>query len=107
VSSILDVTENQIFHTLGRGKLPQKPMEKLKPIEKQAPVIEKQAPVIFAPSPEIDEFMKKLIEELNELNASVNNIQKMIKWFVIPLFIVVLALLLVLTVRFLSLIPHV
>jgi hypothetical protein len=100
VSSILDVTENQIFHTLGRGKLPQKPMEKLKPIEKQAPVI-------FAPSPEIDEFMKKLIEELNELNASVNNIQKMIKWFVIPLFIVVLALLLVLTVRFLSLIPHV
>lgn len=92
MSSIVDVTEDQIYHTLGRGKLPQKPMEKLKPIEKQASVI-------FAPSPEIDEFMKKLEEELNELNSSVNNIQKMIKWFIIPLFFAVMALLLVLILR--------
>ncbi len=82
----IDVTEEQIFHTLGRGKaLDFKQKEKQKPIEKPVPVK-------FIPSPEVDEFEKKLIEELNELNARVNEIQKTIKWYMILLFFVIIAM---------------
>lgn len=84
--SIHDVTEDQIYHTLGRSKAPYfKPKEKEKPIEKPVPVK-------VIPSPEVDEFEKKLIEELNELNARVNEIQKTIKWYMILLFFVILVM---------------
>lgn len=61
----------------------------------------------FIPSPQVDEFVKKLIEDLNELSTGVNGIQGMIKWFIIPLLFVDMGLLLVLTVRLLFLTPHV
>lgn len=84
--SILDVTEDQIFHTLGRGRAPDfKQKEKPKPVEKPVPVK-------IIPSPEVDEFEKKLIDELNELNNRVNEIQKTIKWYIIPLFFIIIAL---------------
>lgn len=86
------MTEDQIFHTLGRSKAADyKPKEKPKPAEKPVP-----AEII--PSPEIDEFKEKLIEEFNELNASVNEIRKAIKWYIIPLFFVIIVLVLVLLV---------
>lgn len=81
-----NVTEDQIYHTLGRSKAPYfKPKEKEKPIEKPVPVK-------VIPSPEVDEFEKKLIEELNELNARVNEIQKTIKWYMILLFFVIIVM---------------
>ncbi|MDD5474742.1 MAG: hypothetical protein PHU34_11450 [Candidatus Methanoperedens sp.] len=84
--SIHDVTEEQIFHTLGRGRATDfKPKDKPKPVEKPVPVK-------IIPSPEVDDFEKKLIDELNELNNRVNEIQKTIKWYIIPLFFVILAL---------------
>lgn len=90
----IDVTEEQIFHTLGRGKaLDFKPKEKPKPIEKPVPVK-------LIPSPEVDEFEKKLIEELNELNARVNEIQKTIKWYMILLFFVIIVMSLALLAGF-------
>jgi len=63
--------------------------------------------VEFIPSPGVDEFVKKLIEDLNELSMGVNGIERMIKWFIIPLLFIDMGLLLVLTVRLLSLTPHV
>ncbi|NJD78185.1 MAG: hypothetical protein FIB08_14025 [Candidatus Methanoperedens sp.] len=117
--SILDVTEDQIFHTLGRGKDPN-----FKPIEKERPVIarpkktytlnqaakvqqavkpdtilaqvEPTRPVLL---PAVDESMIKLTEELAELNSSVSGIQKMIKWYLLPQFVVVVVLLLALIIR--------
>ena len=118
--SILDVTEDQIFHTLGRGKDPN-----FKPIEKVRPVIPKpkktytvnqsikpqqqavQAQVVVSPgepvkpvaSIEVDESMIKLTEELSELNNRVTGIQKMVKWYIMPQFAVVVVLLLALILR--------
>ncbi len=118
--SILDVTEDQIFHTLGRGKDPN-----FKPIEKVRPVIPKpkktytvnqsvkpqqqavQAQVVVSPadsvkpvaSIEIDESMIKLTEELSELNSRITGIQKMVKWYIMPQFVVVVVLLLALILR--------
>lgn len=92
--SILDVTEDQIFHTLGRGRATDfKPKEKPKPAEKPVPVK-------IIQSPEVDEFEKKLIDELNELNNRVNEIQKTIKWYIIPLFFVILVMSLALLLGF-------
>lgn len=119
IMSILDVTEDQIFHTLGRGKDPN-----FKPIEKERPVIarpkktytlnqaakvqqavkpdtilaqvEPTRPVLL---PAVDESMIKLTEELAELNSSVSGIQKMIKWYLLPQFVVVVVLLLALIIR--------
>ncbi len=116
--SILDVTEDQIFQTLGKGKDPN-----FKPIEKVRPVIAKPkktysikaakpeqnvqiqavqpAPVVKAAesvstkvsiSTQVDD-MKKLMENLSELNDRVNGIQKMVKWYIMPQFVVVLVLL--------------
>ena len=116
--SMLDVTEDQIFHTLGKGRDPN-----FKPIEKVRPVIVKpkktytfnniktthtktaqpaQAvvqPVVTIPSPQVDDPVKKLTEDLNELNNRVAGIQKMVKWYIVPQFIVVLVLVLAFVVK--------
>lgn len=122
--SILDVTEDQIFQTLGKGKDPN-----FKPIEKVRPVIAKPkktysikaakpeqnvqiqavqpAPVVKAAesvstkvsiSTQVDD-MKKLMENLSELNDRVNGIQKMVKWYIMPQFVVVIVLLFTLLAR--------
>jgi hypothetical protein len=118
--SILDVTEDQIFHTLGRGKDPNfKPIEKVRPVmpkpkktcnvnkaadpasqEIQAQVRQAAVePMKLAALPAIDESMVKFTAELNELNLRVTGIQTMIKWYILPQFAVVLVLLLALLAR--------
>ncbi len=122
--SILDVTEDQIFQTLGKGKDPN-----FKPIEKVRPVIAKPKKTysIKAAKPEQDvqiqavqptpvvkaaesvstkvsismqvDDMKKLMEDLSELNERVNGIQKMVKWYIMPQFVVVIVLLFTLLAR--------
>ena len=118
--SILDVTEDQIFQTLGKGRDPN-----FKPIEKVRPVIDKpkktytfnnikttqtvktvqpqvQAvtqPVITVPSPQPDDSLRKLTEDLNELNSRVTGLQKMVKWYIVPQFVLILALILVFVVK--------
>lgn len=133
--SILDVTEDQIFHTLGRGKDPNfkqiekarpvlekpkktytinqtiRPMQTIKPVQTvkttqtvtqprfvQA-AVEPVEPVKTVSPPQVDDSMKKLTEDLNELNNRVNGIQKLVKWYIIPQFVVVLALILALLVK--------
>jgi len=121
--SILDVTEDQIFQTLGKGRDPNfKQIEKVRPVvvkPKKAytlnqtirtaqmvksvqPQMKAEAAVAAvetAPSCYADEYMKKLSLELSELNNRVNGIQKMVKWYIMPQFVVVLALLLALIVK--------
>ncbi|KCZ72089.1 hypothetical protein ANME2D_01491 [Candidatus Methanoperedens nitroreducens] len=131
--SILDVTEDQIFQTLGRGRDPN-----FKPIEKARPVISKPKKTCSAnhvakpgqqqakpqtaqavkvvlkpdmiepersiPLPEVDEPVdnepvKKLVEELCELNNRVDGIQATVKWYIMPQFAVILILLLALFIR--------
>jgi hypothetical protein len=114
--SILDVTEDQIFQTLGKGRDPN-----FKQIEKVRPVVAKpkktytlnttktvtaqpQMPSVVEPakpalSPEVDESMRKLSAELSELNTRVSGIQRMVKWYIMPQFLVVLVLLLALIVK--------
>lgn len=92
--SILDVTEDQIFHTLGKGKDPNfKQIEKVRaPV---MPAIKKtytptqpvktqtiQESVKFVPSPEVEESIKNLTNELTYLNKSVGGIQTMIKLYI-------------------------
>jgi hypothetical protein len=111
--SILDVTEDQIFHTLGRGKDPNfKPIEKVRPVitkpkktyalnqtikaaqtvkATQMPTVQAQ-PVISVPSPQTDETVAKLTADLDELNNRVVGLQKMVKWYIVPQFVVVLVL---------------
>jgi hypothetical protein len=111
--SILDVTEDQIFQTLGKGKDPNfKIIEKVRPVVvkpkktysnpnvRAAPVVKAIQPVepIVKPmvavplSPQTDDSVKKLSEDLNELNSRVEGLQKMVKWYVVPQFVVVLVL---------------
>jgi len=124
--SILDVTEDQIFQTLGKGKDPNfKPIEKARPVTikpkktytintntknissktinapKPAQPIETpvQNVVITAPARQDEEIVKKLTEDLNELNNRVCGLQKMVKWYMMPQFIVILVLILVLVVK--------
>ncbi|MCX9025113.1 MAG: hypothetical protein OIN85_03340 [Candidatus Methanoperedens sp.] len=118
--SILDVTEDQIFQTLGKGRDPN-----FKPIEKVRPVIVKpkktytfnnikatqtvktvqpqvQAvtqPVITVPLPEADDSVRKLTEDLNELNSRVTGLQKMVKWYIVPQFVVIVVLILAFVVK--------
>jgi hypothetical protein len=120
--SILDVTEDQIFQTLGKGRDPN-----FKQIEKVRPVVPKPKktytlntmksvqtpktvtaqpqmqsvvePVKPALSPEVDESMRKLSAELSELNTRVSGIQRMVKWYIMPQFLVVLVLLVALIVK--------
>jgi hypothetical protein len=119
--SILDVTEDQIFHTLGKGKDPNfKPIEKVRPVvikpkktftfsqpvkaskpEIPARVEVEIKPVESQPVPSIeaDESMNKLTVELTELNNQVRGIQAMVKWYIVPQFIVILALIFILAFR--------
>ncbi|VVB93830.1 Uncharacterised protein [uncultured archaeon] len=119
--SILDVTEDQIFQTLGKGRDPN-----FKPIEKVRPVIVKpkktytlnnikttqtvktvqpqvqavSQPVISVSSPQAeDDSVKKLTEDLNELNNRVAGLQKMVKWYIVPQFVVILVLVLAFVVK--------
>jgi hypothetical protein len=118
--SILDVTEDQIFHTLGKGRDPN-----FKPIEKVRPVIAKpkktytlnnikttqsvktvqpqvqavSQPVISVPSIQIEDSVRKLTEDLNELNNRVAGLQKMVKWYIVPQFVVILVLVLAFVVK--------
>jgi hypothetical protein len=118
--SILDVTEDQIFQTLGKGKDPNfKPIEKVRPVtikpkktysintnSKTMPAVKPVQPIeapvqqviITAPS-QTDETVKKLTEDLNDLNNRVCGLQKMVKWYMVPQFVVVLVLILVLVVQ--------
>jgi hypothetical protein len=120
--SILDVTEDQIFHTLGRGRDPNfKPIEKVRPVlerpKKTYPIsktirsanpafknmqsqpVQAAVEPITSAAPQVDDSLKKLTEDLNELNNRVAGIQKMVKWYVVPQFVVVLALVLALIVK--------
>ncbi len=115
--SILDVTEDQIFHTLGRGRDPNfKPIEKVRPVItkpkktytlnhtiKTAQTAQPQAvqaqPMISVPSPQADDSVAKLTADLNELNNRVAGLQKIVKWYVVPQFVVVLVLFLALVVK--------
>ncbi|MCX9010421.1 MAG: hypothetical protein OIN66_04780 [Candidatus Methanoperedens sp.] len=121
--SILDVTEDQIFQTLGKGRDPNfKQIEKVrpavvkskktytlnqtvratqtvKPVQQQVKAETAVAAVETPPPHGVDESMKNLSLELGELNNRVNGIQKMIKWYIVPQFVVVLALLLALIAR--------
>ena len=119
--SILDVTEEQIFHTLGKGRDPNfKPIEKARPavvkpkktyalnqpIKVAKPVMPAKAEVLVkaveAPpvfSEEVDDSVKKLTAEMNELNNRVSGIQSMVKWYIVPQFIVVLALIFMLFMK--------
>ncbi len=117
--SILDVTEDQIFHTLGKGKDPNfKPIEKVRPAVvkpkktysvkqnvKAVPVVKAQPvetvvkPVITVNSPQTDDSVRKLTEDLNELNNRVTGLQKMVKWYIVPQFVVVLILILVIIAK--------
>lgn len=118
--SILDVTEDQIFQTLGKGKDPNfKPIEKVRPViakpkktytsnqsVKTTPPVKAVKPVepVIEPVKTVqpiheDDSIMKLSEEMNELNERMNGLQKMIKYYIVPQFIVVLILVLVLVVK--------
>lgn len=120
--SILDVTEDQIFHTLGKGRDPNfKPIEKVRPVvvkpnktysinrtiktaqtmkntqlQAPQPAVEPVKPV---PPFEADESMKKLTEDLKELNDRVAGIHKMVKWYIVPQFVVFLVLFMALVLK--------
>jgi hypothetical protein len=120
--SILDVTEDQIFQTLGKGRDPNfKPIEKVRPViikpkktytlnhtiktAQTVKVTPPQAvaavsePVKIVQSPQVDESMEKLTMQLNELNSRVNGIQKMVKYYIMPQFVIVLVLLVAMFVK--------
>lgn len=139
--SILDVTEDQIFSTLGKGRDPNfRPIEKVRPIiEKpnrtyspitakpyikpvpttvktpsnfktgqsrsvQAPAVRIEQPpvepVITAPPVQSEEPLKKLAADYSELNNRVNGIQKMVKLYLLPQFVVILVLVALLILKF-------
>ncbi|MFZ3384348.1 MAG: hypothetical protein WA144_10535 [Candidatus Methanoperedens sp.] len=118
--SILDVTEDQIFQTLGKGRDPNfKPIEKDRPVivkpkktysinqnGKGTPLVKATKPVeqvvkteITVPLPQNDDSVKKLTEDLNELNNRVTGIQKMVKWYIVPQFVVVVVLVVAIVVK--------
>jgi len=114
--SILDVTEDQIFQTLGRGKDPKfKPIEKVRPVvtkpKKTYPVTRKAAPEVKAGQPvepviqpytpplQTGDPITKLTEDLNELNKRVAGLHKMVKWYILPQFIVVIVLILAILLK--------
>ena len=117
--SILDVTEDQIFQTLGKGRDPNfKPIEKTRPVivkpkktysinqnVKAAPIVKVTQPVeqvdkteITVPSLQNEDSVKRLTEDLNELNNRVTGLQKMVKWYIIPQFIAVVVLIIAIVV---------
>ncbi len=118
--SILDVTEDQIFHTLGKGRDPNfKPIEKVRPVivkpkktytlnniktTQSVKTVQPQVqavsqPVISVPSTQSEDSVRKLTEDLNELNSRVAGIQKMVKWYIVPQFVVIIVLVLAFVVK--------
>lgn len=117
--SILDVTEDQIFHTLGKGRDPNfKPIEKVRPVivkpkktytlnntrtmqavKTATPAPAAVQPVVTVPVPQADDPMMKITADLNELNTRVAGIQKMVKWYIVPQFLVVLVLVLAFVIK--------
>lgn len=115
--SILDVTEDRIFQTLGKGRDPNfKPIEKVRPVIakpkktytfnniKPAQTIKTPQPVkaVTEPvitMPQVNDSMIKLTADLNELNHRVAGIQQMVKWYIVPQFLVVLVLVLAFVVK--------
>ncbi|MFZ3058238.1 MAG: hypothetical protein WA102_00745 [Candidatus Methanoperedens sp.] len=118
--SILDVTEDQIFHTLGKGRDPNfKPIEKVRPVivkpkktytlnniktTQSVKTVQPQVqavsqPVISVPSTQSEDSVRKLTEDLNELNNRVAGIQKMVKWYIVPQFVVIIVLVLAFVVK--------
>ena len=123
--SILDVTEDKIFETLGKGRDPNfKPIEKVRPVIVQPkktysvnktiktaqpvknvqPVVQSVVTPVVEPEktenfPRVDENMQMLKTEINQLKNRMEGIQKMVKWYIMPQFIVVLVLLLLLFTR--------
>ncbi len=113
--SILDVTEDQIFHTLGRGKDPNfKQIEKVRPVItkpkktyapnqtiKTAQTLKTQAdtvqamPAISVSSLQVDDSMRKLTADLDELNNRVAGLQKIVKWYIVPQFVIIVVVLFV------------
>lgn len=96
--SILDVTEEQIFHTLGKGRDPNfKQIEKVRPTITPTPkktyIASVKTPtythavnapvesIKYVPSPEVEDSINKLTNELSDLNKSVSGIQSMIKLY--------------------------
>ncbi len=105
--SILDVTEDDIFHKLGKGKDPNfKPIEKVRPVvyapkktygqEQHAKIQAVPEAVKIVPSPEVEDAIKKLTGELSIMNRNVGGIQTMIKLYIflfaIATFIVIIVL---------------
>ncbi len=91
--SILDVTEDDIFHKLGKGKDPNfKPIEKVRPVmyppkktyaqEQHAKIQAVPETVKLVPSPEVEEAIKNLTGELSVMNRNVGGIQAMIKLYI-------------------------
>jgi len=108
--SILDVTEEQIFHTLGKGRDPNfKQIEKIRPttttspkktycapVKKETYTHSVQTPVAveptkYVPPPEVEESINKLTTELSDLKKSISGIQSMIKLY-LSLFAVTLVI---------------
>ena len=98
--SILDVTEEQIFHTLGKGRDPNfKQIEKIRPtitptpkktysapVKKQTYTNSVQTPVAveqtkYVPTPEVEESINKLTTELLDLKKSISGIRSMIRLY--------------------------
>jgi len=115
--SILDVTEEQIFHTLGKGRDPNfKQIEKIRPtilptpkktysapVKKPTYIHSVQTPVAVEPtkyvtSPEVEESINTLTTELSDLKKSITEIQSMIK-----LYLFVFAITMVIFIAFLGL----
>lgn len=118
--SILDVTEDDIFRTLGKGRDPNfKQIEKVRPImyppkKTYAPTQPVKAPVIpepvkFVPSPEVEDAIKKLTMELSVINRNVGGIQSMIKIYIFLFAIGVFLCIIVLAVliNFYHLLPDI
>jgi len=117
--SILDVTEEQIFHTLGKGRDPNfKQIEKVRPTITPTPKKTYVAPVKtptythavkapiesikYVPSPEVEESITKLTTELSDLNKSVAGIQTKIRsyLFIFALTMVIFMGLLALFIKY-------
>lgn len=115
--SILDVTEEQIFHTLGKGRDPNfKQIEKIRPtitpppkktysapVKKQMYTNSVQTPVAVEPtkyvtSHEVEESINTLTTELLDLKKSVSGIRSMIK-----LYLSVFAIILIIFIALLGL----
>lgn len=53
---------------------------------------------ITVPSLQNDDSVKKLTEDLNQLNNRVTGLQKMVKWYIVPQFVVVVILIIAIVV---------